>query len=244
MATKSPLKIAVLVNTPPGNDFWHDVRKSFHDVFNLVAPKAQVTFYDPVTARSFPDPQRQHYDLIVLSGGKADASSSEPWVLGVLDFIRKIAYDSSKTKMLGICWGHQAITRALGGEVRPVPAGPIAAIQDVRLTDIGREFFAFAAGDGFYRAPEFHVREVATPAPGFIQLAENHECFLNAAGTILTFQAHPEIQSDLARKMLLDEDDTYNGNSTKEQLDEQVRRLAQPTDGIELMKRVIQWVRE
>ncbi|KAL5042228.1 hypothetical protein BDW71DRAFT_211358 [Aspergillus fruticulosus] len=223
MATKSPLKIAVLVNTPPGNDFWHDVRKSFHGVFNLVAPEAQVTFYDPVTARSFPDPQRQHCDLIVLSGGKADASSSEPWVLGVLDFIRKIAYDSSKTKMLGICWGHQAITRALGGEVRPVPAGPIAAIQDVRLTDIGREFFAFAAGDGFY------VRELQNSMFAKWQ----HQ-----------LPAHPEIQSDLARKMLLDEDDTYNGNSTKEQLDEQVRRLAQPTDGIELMKRVIQWVRE
>ncbi|RDH26752.1 copper/iron-regulated glutamine amidotransferase [Aspergillus welwitschiae] len=232
MTTKSQLKTAVLVNNPPGNDFWHDVKKSFRDVFSLVAPEAEVTFYDP------------HFDLIVLSGGKADASSSEPWVLGVLDFIRKIADGTSKTKLLGICWGHQAIARALGGEVRPVPTGPIAAIQDIQLTDFGRDFFAFAAEEGYYRAPEFHVREVAKPAPGFVQLAENRECFLNVAGTILTFQAHPEINSDLARRMLLDEDDTYNGNSTKEQLDEQVRRLAQATDGIELVKRVIQWVRE
>lgn len=44
--------------------------------------------------------------------------------------------------------------------------------------------------------------------------------------------------------MLLEEDKEYNGNSTAEQLEAEVQKLDRPTDGIELLKRVIQWLRE
>lgn len=117
------MRVAVLINTPPGNEFWQDVRKAWHDAFTTIAPHTQIDFYDPVYEAKFPNPQ--DYNLIVLSGGKADASSSEPWVLGVLDYVRKTARESPKTKILGICWGHQAVSRALGGEVQAVPTGPI-----------------------------------------------------------------------------------------------------------------------
>ncbi|KAJ5114960.1 copper/iron-regulated glutamine amidotransferase [Penicillium alfredii] len=236
-------KIAVLVNTPPENHaFWTDVRQAWQQALTKSAPSVKVDLYDPVFEKDFPDPLK--YDLIVLSGGKADASSSEPWVLGVLDFVRATAREAPKTKMLGICWGHQAVARALGGEVGAVSTGPIAAIQDIPLTDAGKEFFPFAAGTGSYRAPEFHVREVSKPAPGFISLASNHECFVNKTNTILSFQAHPEISNDLAKKMLLEEDKEYNGNSTAEQLEAEVQKLEQPTDGVDLLNRVIQWLRE
>ena len=117
------MRVAVLINTPPGNEFWQDVRKAWHDAFTTIAPHTQINFYDPVYEAKFPNPG--DYNLIVLSGGKADASSSEPWVLGVLDYVRKTARESPKTKILGICWGHQAVSRALGGEVQAVPTGPI-----------------------------------------------------------------------------------------------------------------------
>jgi hypothetical protein len=89
MASTTPLSIAVLVNTPPGNEFWHDVRQSWTDAFNAVAPGASVEFYDPVHKFYFPGPRQ--YNRIVLSGGKADAPSSDPWVLGVLSFVRATA---------------------------------------------------------------------------------------------------------------------------------------------------------
>lgn len=44
--------------------------------------------------------------------------------------------------------------------------------------------------------------------------------------------------------MLLADDKEYNGSSTAEQLKAEVQKLDQPTDGMKLLKRVIQWLDE
>lgn len=124
MAPLESPRIAVLINTPPDNlDFWTNTRESWKEAIALTSPTAKVEFFDPVVERKMPN--APDYDLIVLSGGKADASSSEPWVLGVLDYVRETAREFPQTKILGVCWGHQAVLRAFGGEVGPVATGPI-----------------------------------------------------------------------------------------------------------------------
>lgn len=60
-------------------------------------------------------------DAIELNTG------SKPWVLDVLDDARITVRGYPKTKMLGTCWGHQIVSRALGGQVRVVPTGPIVS---------------------------------------------------------------------------------------------------------------------
>jgi hypothetical protein len=67
---------------------------------------------------------------------------------------------------------------------------------------------------------------------------------VNPANTILTFQGHPEVHSTLAKKMLVEEDDVYNGNSSEEKIQEELLKLEQPTDGVVILQRVIEWAKE
>ena len=67
---------------------------------------------------------------------------------------------------------------------------------------------------------------------------------MNEANTVLSFQGHPEINSALARKMLLEEDDVYTGNSSEQQIQEELLKLEEPTDGTVILRRIVEWVDE
>lgn len=123
-------RIAILINHPPEAHFWTEVRQAFVDSFALISREVQLDFYDPFDKQEYPVPSQ--YELIILSGGKADASASDPWILKMLEFVRKTASENSGTKMLGICWGHQAMIRAFGGHVAAIPSGPI--VRFLRIT--------------------------------------------------------------------------------------------------------------
>ncbi|KAH8594960.1 copper/iron-regulated glutamine amidotransferase [Bisporella sp. PMI_857] len=233
------LNIAVLVNHPPSAHFWTEIQQAFTDIFSKVT---KLDFFDPIEKEEYPDPTE--YDLIILSGGKSDASASDPWILKMLDFVRTTAKETPKTKMLGICWGHQILLRAFGGQVAPVPNGPVAGLVRVRLTEEGKRFFPFAAEKGSYIATQFHVREVAKATDDFVLLAENNEAFVSKSNTMLSFQAHPEIMGKFAKDLIWDDDITYTEGKSKEEIGEMRATINDPQDGVELLRRVIEWVDE
>lgn len=118
----TPLRIAILVNISPASPYEAGIKSSFVDAFNVLAPHAKVDFYDPVIKGEYPDPRQ--YELIVLSGGE-NVLSGEAWVDGVLSFVKTARAQAPATKLLGICWGHQAICIAHGGVVKNMEGGPV-----------------------------------------------------------------------------------------------------------------------
>eukprot|EP00924_Labyrinthula_sp_SR-Ha-C_P013467 snap_masked-scaffold_5-processed-gene-3.3-mRNA-1 protein AED:1.00 eAED:1.00 QI:0/-1/0/0/-1/1/1/0/238 len=61
-------------------------------------------------------PQEEElYSAVVIMGSFSSATEDHPWIQKLMSFIQE--WVSSDNKLLGICFGHQIVTRALGGRV-------------------------------------------------------------------------------------------------------------------------------
>ncbi len=75
-----------------------------------------ITAYGP---QSLPDPAR--LEGVLITGSAAGVYDDLPWLEPLRAFIR--ATYAARTPMLGICFGHQIMADALGGDVRKVGKG-------------------------------------------------------------------------------------------------------------------------
>ncbi|KAL4024297.1 hypothetical protein IC575_018082 [Cucumis melo] len=68
-----------------------------------------------VAAGEFPaDDQIADYDGFVISGSCNDAHGDDPWICRLIALLQRLA--SLNKRILGICFGHQILGRALGGK--------------------------------------------------------------------------------------------------------------------------------
>ena len=112
------MTIAILeTGVPPG-----DLPKAFGDypaMFRDLLGEA----FDYRTFRVFqgefpPDPAA--FEALLITGSPAGVYDDLPWIAELEEFIRASV---GKTKQVGICFGHQVLASALGGEVVKSPKG-------------------------------------------------------------------------------------------------------------------------
>jgi GMP synthase (glutamine-hydrolysing) len=133
------------------------------------------------------DPNGSRIDGVVISGSQTAVYDDRPWISDVERWVRAAA--EAAIPVLGVCWGHQLIARALGGEVDPMGRYELGYERIDRLEHdelfegIGESFVAF----------ETHSDEVTRLPPGTTVLAEN-ETSIQAfrIGNAWGVQFHPE----------------------------------------------------
>lgn len=70
-----------------------------------------------------------------------DSFASTPWTTALVTFVEKVLAQH-RVKLIGVCFGHQIIGRAMGAKVgRNVSKGWEVSVTDVDLTTEGKEFF-------------------------------------------------------------------------------------------------------
>lgn len=134
-------------------------------------------------------------DAIILTGSARDAHSMEPAVIQLCGTLRELS--AAGKAILGICFGHQVLARALGGEVGRHPAG--WEVGSVRIT-LTPEGLACPVLMDLGLEPEVlqsHQDAVLSLPPGAVRLAGNAHTPVQAfqscpGGRQFGVQFHPE----------------------------------------------------
>jgi GMP synthase (glutamine-hydrolysing) len=140
------------------------------------------------------------YRAALITGSPAMVTDKEPWSEQTAQWLRDAA--RQELPMFGVCYGHQLLAHALGGEVAYNPAGrevgtfPVRHLgDDPLLAETPREF----------PAQMMHAQSVIQPPPGSIVLGESamdpHQ-ILRIGRNVYSTQFHPEFTPAFVRAHL------------------------------------------
>ncbi|HAV64732.1 MAG TPA: hypothetical protein DCY13_20490, partial [Verrucomicrobiales bacterium] len=135
---------------------------------------------------------------VIISGSPRDAWIDDPVndaVLGVIEHCR-----SAGKPLLGVCYGHQVLGRALGAKVGRHPAGYELGNVEVQLTDDGTACPLLAGLPAGLNVIESHQDAVFELPRGAKLLATGEHTAVQAfdfEGRLLGVQFHPEMTPDV-----------------------------------------------
>ena len=170
-----------------------------------------------------PDPTR--IEGIVITGSPAGVYEDHDWLPPLREFIRR-AY-AAKTPMLGVCFGHQIMADALGGDVRKSEKGWGLGRHAYRVTN--RPDFMAGAAETLAIACSHQDQVIVPPAEAEVILASDftpNAGLFYKSGKALSFQPHPEFHDDYALALV----ELRRGRAPDEVVEQGIASFAQSSD--------------
>lgn len=163
----------------------------------LLGPSFQTTTYD-VEAGALPERPEAHPAYIV-TGSPAGVYDPLPWIEPLKDFLRAA---SGRTKLVGVCFGHQIMAEAFGGRVEKSDKGWGIGLQTYEVT--GRAPWMDAAAR--VAVPVSHQDQVVVPPPGATVLAASdftpYGVLAYEGRPAISMQFHPEFEPAYAKALI------------------------------------------
>lgn len=128
-----------------------------------------VTVIDPRQGDELPAPQE--LAGVVMTGSHSMVTDHEPWSEAVAAWLRTAV--AAELPVLGICYGHQLLAHALGGEVGYHPGGIELGTVPVALTAAAAEDPLFADLPPRFDAQAAHRQSVRRLPDGAVVLGAN-----------------------------------------------------------------------
>jgi len=152
-----------------------------------------------VTQGHYPD-NVANYDGYITTGSKASAYDDTPWISTLSDYIKML--DAQKIKLIGICFGHQLIAQALGGETRKAEAGWGVGVANMPIRHIKAWMHPLKSA---YSLLVSHQDQVIKLPEHAELLAGDSFCpnaMFQIGSHILSLQGHPEFSKDYAATLM------------------------------------------
>ena len=225
------MKLAVLETGAPPQPLqarFGDYPQMFRD---LLGEGFDWTSYD-VQAGRWPTAPEDH-DGYVITGSAAGVYEAEPWIGRLMDFLREAR---GRTRLVGVCFGHQAMAQAFGGRVIKSPKGWGIGLHAYQVKR--REPWMDDAAQ--IAIPASHQDQVVEPPPGAEVIAASD---FSPFGMLawrdqpaISIQLHPEFAPAYAAALI---ENRRGTRYTDAQADAALATLRAPNDG----QRVGGWIR-
>ncbi len=143
------------------------------------------------------------YDGFVVTGSRYSAYEDRPWIRRLRDLVRGIHERS--IRLVGVCFGHQAIALALGGDVGLNPKGWDIGLIEWTLTEAARGLASFRQAPDPVRILVSHMDVVTRLPEGAVRLAWSDRTEVEAfavGSSVLSMQGHPEYDSGAVEEII------------------------------------------
>jgi len=139
-------------------------------------------------------------DAWMITGSRDSVTEELPWMVRLEAFLRDAQL--LRRPVIGICFGHQILAKALGGEVRVASQGWQLGLKDYALS--ARPDWLEGAPDSL-RINAIHQDQVVRAPQGSTVLATAPDCPIAALAYgdwAVSFQAHPEFTLSFEKALL------------------------------------------
>jgi GMP synthase-like glutamine amidotransferase len=190
------MKVAILeTGRPPGS--LEEQFGSYAAMFaRMLGPDFETESYD-VEAGELPNDPNAH-GAYLITGSPAGVYEPLPWIAPLCSFIRA----ADQANMVGVCFGHQVMTEALGGHVEKSDKGWGAGLHRY---DIVRPE-PWMDGASSVAIPASHQDQVVVQPPKTAVVAQStFTPFAGLAWTdrpAISFQFHPEFAPEYAKALI------------------------------------------
>ncbi|GLU53291.1 glutamine amidotransferase-related protein [Dyadobacter frigoris] len=165
-----------------------DYRKMFPALFSKVAPHWQFEFFD-VCNGHFPT-SVDACDVYICTGSKSSVYDDDEWIKELKTFVREIS--QSGKIYIGVCFGHQILGEALGGEVKKSDVDWCVGVHSFEILKL--QNWMRPALSSFNLLMMCQDQVLKLPADSVL-LAQTPDCphgMFQVGETMLGIQAHPE----------------------------------------------------
>ena len=221
------MKLAILeTGVPPGG--LEDIHGDYPAMFaRMLGPGFEFESFD-VQNGQLPAQPNGH-DAYLITGSPAGVYDPLPWIPPLMDFIR----DAKDSHMIGVCFGHQVMAQALGGQVVKSDKGWGAGLHEYEV--VHRQ--QWMDGEQTIAIPASHQDQVVRQPPATeITVRSDFTPFAGLAWQdrrAISFQFHPEFSPEFAKALIEQRYDRVNDP------DAAIASLDSPND----TARVGDWIR-
>ncbi len=175
-----------------------DYSDMFISLFQSVEPNLEFETYNVILGE-YPK-NLQDNNVYLISGSRYGVNDGDKWIDDLERFVLELQH--RKHPLIGICFGHQMIAKALGGKTELATQGWGAGVQNyqILLTEAWMEPQLEQ-----FSILSFHKDQVTRLPENAVLIAQNDFCPYSAyyiGEWLISFQGHPELTKDYVKSLL------------------------------------------